>query len=296
MPGRAYLSEEDERAESESRDRLRVQQHRLRELMDRRAQLLQLVRQISDEQHALHGQIAPERDRVEATHEEYRELGQQLAELRARRDALRPQLEMALTRARARPAGPGARGPPAPRPEQIQREIAQLELRQQTQALPLPEENALIDRLRELRRGLTDAEKSAGARALLQQERLAHELKFRELRAEYDRLGEEHARLRAERDRRMASMRTKLAEVDRSIRETLSSTRARRQEAHRTIAQYSRGGRAARGEGTAVAQIADEQFEQLMKRGKISRGGRRRPAGIGRATARPAGGCRRRSR
>ena len=303
MPGRAYLTEEDERAEAEARDRLRQQQHRLRELQDRRSLLLEQVRQISDEQHALHVQIAPDRDRVEATHEEYRELGQRLAELRARREGMRPQLEMALTQLRARTTRPARRGE-ALRPDQIRRELAQLELRQQTQALPLAEENALIDHLRELRKGLTEAEASAGRRADEERERLEKEQKFRELRAEYDRLGEELAQLRTERDRRMASMRSKLEEVgqkigqirerarhrgelfqkieelnrqlvgvDREIRESLLATRARRQEARQTIAEFTRSGARSRDERDAVVQAADEQFQQLMKRGKVSLGG-----------------------
>jgi uncharacterized coiled-coil DUF342 family protein len=304
VPGRFHLSEEDERVEAEARDRLRQDQHRLRELGDRRGQLLQQVRQLSDEQHALHDQIAPDRERVEAAHDEYRDAGRRLAELRKARDALRPRLEMALTQLKARSDPPARRGGIPLRPDQIRQELAHLEMRQQTQALSLADENALIDRLRELRRLLTDAEKSEGARAALAQDRQAKELQFRELRAEFERLGEEYGRLRAEREGRMASMRQQLAEVgqkislirerarlrgqlldkveevnrqmasvDREIRQTLLATRARTLEARRTISEFTRRGGRARGEGEAVAQVADEQFQQLMKHGKVTLGG-----------------------
>ncbi|MHB8352379.1 MAG: coiled-coil domain-containing protein, partial [Thermoplasmata archaeon] len=162
MPGGFHLSEEDERAELESRDRVRHAQGRLRELRDRRGLLLDQIHRLSDEQRAVHDRMAPDRDRVDATHEEYREFGHRLAEMRARRDALRVQLDRAL--AALRPARTSDRGLPdrkarggPPMPAQLRREIAQLELRQQTQVLPVAEENALLDHLRGLRRGLEEA-------------------------------------------------------------------------------------------------------------------------------------------
>jgi uncharacterized coiled-coil DUF342 family protein len=309
VPGRHHLSEEDERAEADERERLFHAQSKLRELRDRRGALIDQIRQLSDEQHALHDRMNPEREGVEATHEEYRELGHRLAEVRAQRDALRPRLEAALAETRTRPP-PGAdrRGPgparPPPRPEQIRQEMAKLELRQQTQALPLAEENALIDYLRELRKALVAAEKNEGARAQAEQERQAKLTNFRELRAEFERLGEELARLKAERDGRMAAMRSKLAEVgqeisqirekararaalfekvdevnrqmvalDREIRETLIASRARRQEARQTISQFTRSGRDGVGSSAVASQAADDQFQQLMKTGKVTLGG-----------------------
>jgi uncharacterized coiled-coil DUF342 family protein len=305
VPGRFQLSEDDERAEADARERLRHAQSKMRELRDRRGMLLEQIRQLSDEQHALHEQMAPERERVEMTHEEYRELGHKLAEIRARRDALRPKLEAALAETRwARPAPHDRRSAPPARPDQIRQEMAALELKQQTQALSLPDENALIDHLRELRRQLEVAVKTEGERAQQEAERQAKVTRFRELRAEFDQLTEDLRRLKAERDGRMDSMRTKLAEVgaeisqirekarargalfekveeinrqmvalDREIRDTLIATRARRQEARQTIVEYNRSAREAVGGSAVAAQAADDQFQQLMKTGKVTLGG-----------------------
>jgi uncharacterized coiled-coil DUF342 family protein len=309
VPGR-YLTEEDERAESEARERLRHAQFRLRELRDRRGLLIQQIRQLSDEQHAIHERMDPERGRVEDAHAEYRDLGRKMAELRDRREAMRPRLEAAFAATRRpveprgdRPGGRDRRSLP-PRPDQIRREMALLERQQQTQALSLTEENALIDRLRELRKSLEVAEKAEGERAAVEAGRKAQEVSFRELRAEFDRLGEEMRRLRSERDAKMASMRDRLAavgqeigqirekararaelfrrtdevnrqiaEVDAEIRATLTDSRARRQEAHQTIQEYNRSARESVAGSVVAAQAADEQFEQLMKNGKVSLGG-----------------------
>lgn len=309
MPGR-YLTEEDERAEADSRERIRHAQSRLYALRDRRGQLIQQIRQLSDEQHSLHERMAPDRDRVEDAHAEYRELGHRLSEIRSQRDALRPKLEAALAESRKRPTagarppmdmgrGDRKRGGP-PRPDQLKREMASLELQQQTQALKLTEENALIDRLRQLRKELEAAEKVEGDRAKVEAAHQQKELEFRALRAEFERLGLEMQKVRAERDAKMSSMKEKLvqvgqeislirekakaraelfkktddvnrqiAEVDKEIRDTLVAQRARRSEARATIQEYSRSGRGG-GSSVVAAQAADEQFEQLMKNGKVT--------------------------
>ena len=306
MPGRFHLTEDDERIELETRERLRHAQSRLRELRDRRGLLLEQVRRLSDEQHVIHDRMAPEQERVEGAHEEYRALGQRLAEIRRERDALRPRLDAALAELRmATPVRPERserreRGPM--RPDQIRQEMAQLELRQQTQALSLTDENALIDRLRQLRRELETAEQAVGERAKLDAARAAKELTLRELRTKFEQLGDEFGRVRGERDRKMQSMRAQLqsvgqeisqirekaqeraglfrkvddlnrmmVEVDREIRETLQASRARLREARDTISEFTRPNRAA--VSAVAAQAADEQLDRLMKNGKITLGG-----------------------
>jgi uncharacterized coiled-coil DUF342 family protein len=304
VPSRAALTEEDERAELESRDRLHHAQGRIRELRDRRWLLLEQVRRLSDEQRAIHDRMAPDRDRVEDTHQEYRELGQHLAQLRHQRDRIRGELDAALAELRMqRPVGDKKSAPPA-RPDQLRREMALLERRQQTQALPLVEENALIDRLRQLRKELEGAEKAGAEQEKVLAARREKEHGFQALRQEFDRLGEEIRKAKEERDHRMASLKAKLADVgqdisqirekarlrqelfrkidevngqmaavDKEIRETLASSRARREEAHELIRTYSRSSRAVGAESTARQQTADEQLERLLKNGKITLGG-----------------------
>jgi uncharacterized coiled-coil DUF342 family protein len=306
VPSRAHLTEEDERAEAESRDRLYHAQSRIRELRDRRGLLLDQVRRLSDEQRVIHDRMAPERDHVEDTHQEYRELGHRIAELRSRRDKMRPELDRQLAELRMqRPVGerrsPLPRSAPPARPDQIKREMAQLERTQQTQALPLTEENALIDRLRQLRKELEVAEKHSVEQEKVHEARRGKEKAFETLRAEFESLGEEIRRMKDARDARMASLKAKLAgvgqdlsqirekararsdlfqkiddvnrqmaEVDKDIRETLIASRARRQEAREVIQAYQRTSRSIAADSVAASQNADESFQRLMKNGKIS--------------------------
>lgn len=302
MPSRTHLSEEAETEERNDRDRLRQGEAKLRDLRSRRQLLLQQVYQLSDEQKALVDQRAPRQDNLERTHAEHRSLSRDLAELRHRRDAARAQLDDALAEVRlARQAGPpGDRS----RPDQIRREMAQLELKQQTTALPLADENALIDRLRQLRKQLDDAEKHRGAIDQHEQRVRGLEEALKARRADFDRLGEEMARCKVERDRRMTSMRAQLVEVgalvggirekakargevmakvdalsrqvfelERELRQIFDAGRQRRQEARRTIQQYNRGVRDSLTGDSATTQQADQQLEELLRRGKITLGG-----------------------
>jgi len=298
VPPRAFLSEDAEREEREGYDRLRAAESKLRELRGRRDVLLQQVHQLSDEQKALFDSRQPRQDRLEATNDEHRELGRRLAELRRARDQARQRLEEAIVAARfARqelPHGSGAR------PEQIRREMAQLELRQQTTALPLADENALIDRLRELRRQLDGAEKNATLVQSKQESIRAKEDAVRALRTEVERLNHELETVKVERDRRMGSMRAQLLEVgqlvaqireksrqrgqvmerldtlmvevrklEREANELVNASRQRRQEARRTIGDYNREVRAKVGTGSSSDRLADAQLEELLKRGKV---------------------------
>ncbi|MHB8351351.1 MAG: coiled-coil domain-containing protein, partial [Thermoplasmata archaeon] len=189
-------------------------------------------------------------------------------------------------------------GPPMP--AQLRREIAQLELRQQTQVLPVAEENALLDHLRGLRRGLEEAEKAAGVRAAAEVTRGAQEASFQALRAEFEELGRAMDRLRTERDQRMGAIRSQLltvgqeiseirekarlraelfrkvdeisrqmVELDREVRDALVASHARRQEARDTVRDYNRTAREATSGSAAAAQTAEENLANLLKGGKV---------------------------
>ncbi|HUI38079.1 MAG TPA: hypothetical protein VLY85_00445 [Thermoplasmata archaeon] len=298
MPSRAPLSEEAEREERDDRDRLRSVQAKLRELLERRRLILSEVHRLSDEQEALHHLRRPGDEEVERIHQEYRDLGGQLAETRRLREEARRALDAALIALREYraqlPRGERAR------PEEIRKEIAQLELRQQTHALPLPEENALIDHLRKLTQTLALAEKNKttqeGQHAKLKE--LEGALAAR--REEFGRLTNELARLRTERDGRMDSIRgklvdagrivagirekaharglameklralgTQIAELERDADRLMQGSRARRQEARKVILDYQRSVRGPMDPETARARAADAQLEELLKRGKV---------------------------
>jgi uncharacterized coiled-coil DUF342 family protein len=302
VPGVSHLSEEDERAERESRDRLRHADHRLHELRLRRASLIDEIRRLSEEQRGLYDRRAPKEERVEEFHREYQSMGRELSELRSRRDALRPRMASLVSQLRQLPR-PG-RDPAMGRPEQIRREIARLELHQQTVALPLAEENAVIDRIRALRREVGEAEVAAQAVAGEQARRAALESELKALHEEFAKLGadldglraaraqrfdsvkaqlvsvgqvvgeiREKAKLRSELFRTVDEVNRQIAEADREVREALRSSRDRRREAIETVRSYNRGVRESVAGNQALAQAAEENLEQLLRSGRVRLGG-----------------------
>ena len=299
MTGRPTLSEDEERAERADQDELRRVESKLREMRARRQALVVDVRQLSAEQKALFDQRAPRQAALEGLNGDHHELGRILGELRRSRDAARRAQDEALGRLREfRALAPrGERS----NPEEIRREIAELEMRQQTHALPLDEENQLILHVRELTRSLKGAEQHR-----VDREERARRLKELEAalaasRAEVDRLGSEMERARAERDRTMQSMRDRLVDegqlvaairekararglvmerLDASGRELgalereadrlFGQLRARRQEARQTIRDYNRSVRDTVAAPDAFARAADAQLEELLKRGRVT--------------------------
>ncbi len=302
MPPRGALSEEAEREEREDHEKLRSVDTKLRELRSRRDQFLTQVHQLSDEQKQLFDLRQPKQATLESTNDEHRELGRRLSELRRLRDQARSRLDEAVVAARfARQEMPRGAGV---RPEQIRREMADLELRQQTTALPLTEENALIDRLRDLRRQLEEAEKNSQAVLARQTKLKGLEEAVRSARAEVDRLGDEFQKTKVERDRRMESMRAQLVEVghlvadireksrrrgeamarldalmtdirslEREGQRLVVASRQRRHEARRTIVDYNRSVRSSVGAGEPSERVAEAQLEELLKRGRVTLGG-----------------------
>jgi uncharacterized coiled-coil DUF342 family protein len=298
MPARAHLSEEAEKEEAEERVRLRALEHKLRELRDRRQMVFAEVRKLSDEQKALYDARHPREEEVERIHAEYRDLGVRLAEARTERDEGRRRLDEALAAVREfRASLPRQEHA---RPEQIKREMRDIERRQQTTALPLTEENALIDRLRKLTKELAAAERDAG----VQEERHAKlkelEKNLADRRAEFAKRTETFERTKSERDARMASIRARLVEagklvaeirekskvrteamdklraisaqgdeVEREVDRLIRNSRDRRREARAAITEYRKAFRGPMDMETAMARQAEEQLEELLKRGKV---------------------------
>ncbi len=313
MPGRPVLSEEAEREDVAEREELYRLESKIRENRGRRQRLIDEVRQLSSEQKALYDARQPRQDRLEASHQEHVGLGRQLGEVRRARDEARRAADQALIAVREfrsmeprPPSGRGAatRGGDLPRPEMIRRELKELEMRQQTNALPLADENALVDRLRLLSRLLVEAEKGAAASEERAKKLRELEEVLRTHRTEADRLSHELTRVHSERESKMQSMREQLVEVGRLLAELREKgrqraeamerleasnrevgemereaerlfrrSRDRRQEARSVVRDYNRTVReTVAGEG-AYARQADAQLEQLMKRGKVVLGG-----------------------
>lgn len=302
MPGRVALSEEEEKAEREGRDRLHAIDAKLRDLYGRRAAQLSQVRSLSDEQRQLADRRAPKQEAVESAHRAERQLVHQISENRRARDAARRAADEAMADLREHRAK-GPRGE-RPRPEQLKREMAELELHQQTHALPIAEENALITRLRALRKELEAAEKEAGAANAYAARTKELEANLAARRAEVERLTQEGFKLRAERDSKVGSVRAQLveagalyAELREKARlrsesmgrvETLSreiyllesegnrilrESRNRRFEAQKSVKDYNRSVRDQLSGSDRLSRSADAQFEELLRRGRITLGG-----------------------
>jgi chromosome segregation ATPase len=160
----------------------------------------------------------------------------------------------------------------------------------------------LIDRIRERTRELKTAESRTAVVAEHEAQRKEAEARIRACRTEVDRLGAEFAQAKADRDALMASIRTKLeaagslvaemrakgkaraelmekadamsremATLDADARRIYGESRARREEAQRTLRAYTRP--RGRTNDEVATNLADAQLQELLKRGKITLGG-----------------------
>ncbi|HTT44821.1 MAG TPA: hypothetical protein VMH38_02235 [Thermoplasmata archaeon] len=297
MPPRALLSDEEEREDREDRDKLRSLDTKLRGLFDRREDLIVEVRKVTAEQKSVYDRRQAPQAEVERLYEEHHQLGRKIAEVRNVREAARKKVEEAIVRVReARLSfAPGERV----RPEQIRKEIAELELRQQTRALPLDEENALIALLRQRSHDLKQAEARTAVAAAHQQKLKDAEAALLAAREEFALRTKELAEVKTERDSKMVAVREKLevaggliaslrekgraradliAQIDaisremdgleREARQLLARSRARREQARRTLRTYAH----TRGPPTEemLATTAEAHLEELLKRGKVT--------------------------
>jgi uncharacterized coiled-coil DUF342 family protein len=300
VPPRALLSDEEEREDREDRARLRSIDAKLRSLFDHREELIAEVRRVSSEQKAIYDRREVPQAEVEQLYEEHHTLGRRIAELRDAREAARKKVEEALVGVREARLSfpPGERV----RPEQIRKEIAQLELRQQTRALPLDEENALIALLRQRTQELKQAEARTSIAAAHQQKLKDAEAALAAAREEFALRGKELTAAKADRDAKMTAVREKLEvaggliaslrekgraraeilaqvdglsremnELEHEARQLVAKARSRRDQARRMLRTYSH----TRGPPSEdlLATTAEAQLEELLKRGKITLGG-----------------------
>jgi len=297
VPPRALLSDEEEREDRDDREKLRSLDGKLRTLFDQREELIVDVRKISSEQKAIYDRRQVPQAEVEKLYEEHHQLGRRIAELRTAREAARKKVEEAVVQVReARLSfAPGERV----RPDQIRKEIAQLELRQQTRALPLEEENALIALLRQRSQELKQAEARTAVVAAHQQKLKESETALTTAREEFLLRGKELAAAKTERDSKMVAVREKLEvaggliatlrekgrsrsdliskidaisremdALEREARQLIAKSRTRREQARRMLRAYSH----TRGPPSEelLATTAEAHLEELLKRGKVT--------------------------
>jgi uncharacterized coiled-coil DUF342 family protein len=297
---RPVLSDDEDEKERESQAKLRSIDARLNSLDSKRRDLIVEMRKLSSEQKSLYDRRQAPQMEVERLYDEHGGLGKKMAELRSQRETARRTLDEAVIALRELRLtfAPGERV----RPEQLRREIAQLEHRQQTNALPLEEENALIAQLRLRSQELKAAEARTQIVADHEERRKEAEARVSTAHAEVERLGLEAAKTRSARDAKMSEVRQKLvaagglvaelrakgkarAEVMEKIdgmsremndleqegRRLLAETRARRDEARKTVRAYAPG--RGRPPQSMVDSTVDAQLQELLKRGKITLGG-----------------------
>ncbi len=297
MPSRAYLSEEAIQEERETRDRLREIDGKIRLLRDRRLALVDRVRELSAEQKALFDTRQIPQEKVERLHEEHRALGRALAQLKSERDRARSRLDEAVARAREIRAeiNPAERV----RPERIRKEIADLEVHQQTNALSIDEENALIVRLRERTKFLKEVEAREAVIAEHEKKRRDAEAAVKAAREEVQKRTQDLEKARFERDRKMDEIRSELVRAGSVVAQIREKAAARREVMQkldalgREMAALESEGRrlwlasrdrqqearaAARAYGPARSRLGgshppdrtDQKLEELLKRGKVT--------------------------
>jgi len=293
-----YASEREERADE---DRLRRLESQHGALVEKRHQMIAEVRRIASEQKSLYDRRQAPQAEVEKLYEEHGKLGKRLAELRTLREKARTQVETKVIARRELLLKVGAAEPA--RPDQLRKEIAALELRHQTQALPPEEEKALLAQLRERTKTLHDAEAHAATTEKQHQERQAADAAIAEAKSAVELIVAEMERGRLDRDRMMVEIRTKLEVAGAMLAEMRAKGRARaelvtqvdalskeidalelegrevfqRLKAHRdAYRERMRAFASPRERAPArdmVSSAADRRFEELMKRGKVNLGG-----------------------
>lgn len=302
MPPRPPPEDEVRAEDRAARARLDALDRELRALVPRRRALLDEYARLSDDQRRQLDAREPERARLEALHEAHRAVGRELGRLRSELEAARAVREQRLVALRElRNAAPKTAHL---RVDHLRRELAQLELEQQTQARTLSEENRLIKQMRQLREEVAAAEAEAGLVAAHAARLAAAESAFEGARAEGERLRAALEERRGARDRAMASLQSELvvagermaklrevAQARSGVRDQLEALDAqlrgmerefdeirrrqfaRRRDARRAVVDHNRTVRRAVSDASAIDEAADRQLEALLREGRIRIGG-----------------------
>ncbi len=302
MPALPPLSEEAREEERTERHRLDQIETRLRELRPRRQELVQELLARADDLRHLHAEQSHSHQTLGQLNDEHRAIGRDLSALRRGLGEALQQRDDRLARVRELRAALPQGG--RPRIDRIRREVEKLELDQQTRAVPLADENALIAHLRELRKELSQAEAEVGLARQQTDAVRAAEREFETGRAEVERIRGELDHRRAEREQKMQALKTGLVELGRlvaTIREAAAARgairlkldalsdevrnlekeydsirqrhRDRRSDARRLLLDHNRSVRRSTQDPRALDRAVDDRLETLLEEGKIRLGG-----------------------
>jgi uncharacterized coiled-coil DUF342 family protein len=289
------IDREEDRAERHRLDQLDA---KIRELRPKRQALIHELLRLSDEQRDMFNQRSPQQAKLEELNEAHRHLGRELGRLRNELDTARRVRDERLVAVRElRAAMPKSARSQA---ENLRKEMGRLELEQQTRAVPIEEENALIGRIRQLRKEIAVAESEAAEVAQRGEALRAAESAFEAARVEVERLRHALDEQRTARDRAMETLkgelviagqqmallreksqargtvRRELDDIDRTLRgmerefdDLRRQRRARGGEARRVVVEHNRSARRAVSDPSAMDRAVDDRLEQLLKQGKV---------------------------
>ncbi|MDE1819881.1 MAG: hypothetical protein KGJ23_04645 [Euryarchaeota archaeon] len=300
MPPRGgLLSEEEEGKEKELWQGIRSGEQKLRGMKERRAEMLALARRLAEEAFDLQNRRGPIYQDVEKLHQEFRELGKKAQELRTEREKLRARID--ALRIELREEGEGHDRRSRPRPERLIQEIAALEKKQQTTAMPLKEENALIDRMRELRSQLGEAEKNQSVWKAKDETLLGLRQELELSRKRDEEIGTEAEKIFRRRDEAMKLVKARLTEVghlvaeirgkgkargelidkvdklsqeirdlEKNVMGLLHQSRERKTEARKLLDEHNRSVRQMTRNEEMLSRTAEDNLKTLFKNGKIA--------------------------
>lgn len=300
MPSRGgLLSEEEEGQEKELWQNIRSGEHKLRGMKERRAEMLALARRLAEEAFDLQNRRGPIHQEVETLHQEFRDLGKKAGELRSEREKVRGRID--AIRIELRETGEGHDRKGRPRPDRLVQEIAALEKKQQTTAMPLKEENALIDRMRELRAQLGEAEKNQtvwkakdesiqGLRAEMEAARKRDEEISVEVEKLFRRRDEvmglvkgrltevghlvaeirSKGKARAELIGKVDKISDEIRDLEKNVMGLLHQSRDRKNEARKLLDEHNRSVRQMTRNEEVISRTAEDNLKALFKNGKIA--------------------------
>lgn len=297
----SLLSEEDGEQEKQSRDNRIAAEQKLDGLMAHRRDLFMNVRRISEEIMDLQRRRQMLNGEVQTLHEGFKELGVKQRSLREERGRILDRLDDLTETLYQRKSNLPEGGKGGYR--RLGVEIAALERAQQTKVMSLKDENALIERTRQLRQQLVEAEKVEAK--WMAEEATASGLKkdIEDTRKKLTQVVSELDKIRLERDEQMAKVKAQLGEIGhvlteirakgqvrtetldkvkalgeeiaamgKKVLDMTQESRSRANEARRSFKEHSDAVRHRFSSDEARDRSAEESLSSLFKNGKIELG------------------------
>jgi uncharacterized coiled-coil DUF342 family protein len=250
------LSEEAGDEERKARETRIAAEQKLDSLRAHRRDLFLTVNRLSEEIMDLQRRRQSLNDEVQNWHSQFKALGDKQRALKDSRTRMMDHLDDLLDslhqKKSAMPQG-------APRHKSIASEIAQMEKEQQTKVMSLKDENALIDRIRQMRQKLAETEKveakwmeAEKAASAIKNDAEATKVKLAQANAEMD-------QLRAQRDEIMAKVKSHLGEIG----HVLTEIRAKGQTRSELLQKVKDSGEEIADMGKKVLELSTESRKRI---------------------------------